>query len=683
MSHRQLAAEPRTEAAQLAGSVALVTLALLAVNMPEGLLGPADTLTRFGLWYGLGLAAAAVVAVVGRFRGWRWCELLPPVMLAVSIGVFVPALPTDPVLAGLVVGWLLYRLLRVLLPPRTALSRPQLHEDPLSRWLERHGRAVRHLASMAVLLTVLAAGYGVGDRLPAFVVCLVVHGLTFAWSARLGWLALRTGARWPLLSLALVAAAVASAGLPAASLALLACAQLPVLAVTVSHTPAAAEILGHFLSAPALLVAVSFIALIGIGTLLLSFPVAAAGGEAIRPVDALFTSTSAACVTGLVVLDTGTAFSTFGQVVILLLIQAGGLSIMVLSTFAALLLGQRLGIRGELTLGEVLDQESSRSALRLVRFVVLSTFAIEAVGAAGLATADAAAGTSPLESVWWGVFHAVSAFCNAGFALQSQSLAGWVGAPWVLLLVAGLIIAGGLGFPVLLSVWSLIRRQRSRPGDLQTRIVLLSTAILLAGGTVWILLAEAGRALDGLGPVDMLVNAFFQSATLRTAGFNSVDLNAMAPVTVLMMLVLMFVGASPGGTGGGIKTTTTVVLLGAVPAILRRRQQVVLGRRTVSLETVFRSAAITVIAVLTVLIGSAALLATQAAPFDQVLFEAVSAFGTVGLSLGVTPHLDTFGRIVVVLLMFAGRIGPLTLALLLGRGLRSRVQYPETRIMVG
>lgn len=683
MSRAATAAEPRTEAAHLAGAIALVELALIAINMPNGVLGPANTLTDFGLAYGAGIAAATVFAVISRFRGWFWSELLTPLVLAVSIGVFLPALPTDPVLAGLVVGWLLYRLLRVLLPPRTALAHLRRDDDAVSRWLERHGAAIRHLAAVAVLLTVLAAGYGVGDRLPAFIVCLVLHGLTLAWSARLGWLALRAGARWPLLSAALVLAAVTTAAVPSLSLALLACAHLPTLAVVISRTPAAADVLGHFLSAPAVLVAVSFVVLIAVGTLLLSFPVAAADGQAINPVDALFTATSAACVTGLVVLDTGTAFSGFGQAVILLLIQAGGLSIMVLSTFAALLLGQRLGIRGELALGEVLDQESSRSALRLVQFVVVSTIAVEAIGAVGLAVADSRAGAAPLAASWWGAFHSVSAFCNAGFALQADSVVGWATTPWVLLLVAGLITCGGLGFPVLLSLSSVLLRRRRRPGDLQTRIVLLSSAVLIVGGTLWFVLAETPRALEGLGPVDLVSNALFQSVTLRTAGFNSVDLSAMAPVSVLVMMVFMFIGASPGGTGGGIKTTTAVVLLGAVPAIMRRRQQVVIGHRTVSLETVFRSAAITVIAVLTVLIGAAALLASQALPFESILFEAVSAFGTVGLSLGVTPQLDAFGRVVVVGLMFAGRIGPLTLALLLGRGSRSRVQYPESRIMVG
>ncbi len=685
MRPRRAPANSLTEVAQLAGSVALAELGLVAVDSPGGLLGPSNTLTPGGLAIGMALAVAAAAVAVARARGQAGAGFVVPLLYAMSIGVFLPAVPADPVLAGLVVGWLLYRLLRELIPARPVrLTVPVAELDERrDLWLARHGAAVRHLSSMAVFLTVLAAGYGVGDRLPAFVVCLSIHGLALAWSLRLLGAAWRAGARWPAVTAALVAAAVATAFQPPLCLALLACAQLPVLVAAVRRAPVTEELVGFFLELPAALVAASFLLLIALGTLLLSFPAAASSGQPLRPVDALFTATSAACVTGLVVVDTGTVLSTFGQMVVLLLIQAGGLSIMVLSTFAAMLLGQRLGIRGELALGEVLDQDSSRSALRLVRFVVVATAGIETLGAAALAAGRVADGTAPAASLWWGLFHSVSAFCNAGFALQADSLAAAVQRPWILLVVATLITAGGLGFPVLLAVWSRATRRGLRPFDLHSRIVLWSSMTLVAAGAVWFGVVEAGRALAGLAPQDLAVNALFQSITLRTAGFNSVDLAAMSPATLMVMMVLMFVGASPGGTGGGIKTTTAAVLLGAVPAILRRRQRVVLGRRTVSLETVFRSAAIAVIAVMVVVAGSVALLASQPLPFEVVLFEAVSAFGTVGLSLGATPQLDSLGRVVVVLLMFGGRIGPLTLALLLARGRPSKVRYPETRIMVG
>lgn len=674
----------RADAARVVGIAAVAVIGLFTVHMPDGYLGSADQSTPVSHALTILFATTAVIGAIAHIRGWRWAFLVEPLLACVTIGTFIPALTTDPVMAGFVVAWGLHHLARrMVLPPRTSAPSISPPEDPVERWMALNTIATRHLIGVSLLATTVVAGYGIGSRLQAFLTCLALDALVFAMAARFLRLliAQRDGAA--ILILVSVAAAVLLAARPGASLALLGVAQLVLLSALLVRTPLVAELVEVFLARPAILVLVSFLILIGGGTLLLSFPAAAADGHPIGAVTALFTATSAACVTGLIVVDTGSAFSTFGQVVILVLIQAGGLSIMVLSTFAALLLGQRLGLRGETALGEMLDQQTTVQAYRLVRFIVASTLAIEALGAAALGWSARLSGLEFGRSVWWGVFHSISAFCNAGFALQADSLVSHVSDPIALLVVALLITLGGLGFPVLLALVQRVAGRPVRHAGLQVRLVLWSSLALTGIGTLWYLAAEAHRTLEGLGAVDRVVNALFQSVTLRTAGFNSVDFATMSAGTILLMMVLMFIGASPGGTGGGIKTTTAVVLLAAVPSILRREQRVVLGGRTLPLETVFRSAAIAVVAMLFLLGGLLVLTTSQPLPFDHLMFEAISAFGTVGLSLGATPALDTLGRLVIVILMLVGRVGPLTLALVLGRGRPNRVQYPETRIMVG
>lgn len=288
-----------------------------------------------------------------------------------------------------------------------------------------------------------------------------------------------------------------------------------------------------------------------------------------------------------------------------------------------------------------------------------------------------------MTAIWRGTFHSVSAFCNAGFALYSDSMMGFQDRPLVLLVMAVLITLGGLGFAVLAFAW--LRFRSSAPTGLATqiRIVLLASAALTTIGFAGVAVTEWHRSLAGFDTADKLANAFFQSVTCRTAGFNSLPIDSLHPVTLLLFITLMFIGASPGGTGGGIKTTTLVVLLSVIPAIASGRHKVVLLRRTIGLETVYRSAAIVVVAVLVTLFGSAALLALQDQPFVSIVFETVSAFGTVGLSIGATSALEFTGKLVVIVVMLIGRIGPLSLALLLNRDRQTAVGYPEARIMVG
>ena len=494
---------------------------------------------------------------------------------------------------------------------------------------------------------------------------------------------MRRGDRLPWLAVVLAAAALPAVVRPELSLSLLAASLAVDLALLVSHTPLFAELLDHFLDRPALLVLVSFLVLIAVGTMLLSFPAASATGHGIHAVDALFTATSATCVTGLIVLDTPHDLSLFGQLVVLVLIQVGGLNIMVLSTFAAILMGRGLGLRGERAIGELLDLQEVRSAYRLIVLIVVTTIAVEAVGAVVLTAAFETRGASWLEAAWKGVFHAVSAFCNAGFALQSDSLIGFQSDPLVLLTIATLITLGGLGFAVLAFAWLRVAGTRRIGLAVQVRVVLVASAVLVAVGWAGIAGLEWGRSLAGMAAGDRALNALFQSVTCRTAGFNSIDLGALHPATVLLMMLLMFVGASPGGTGGGIKTTTLVVLLSAIPAAARGRPEVVLFRRRIAVATVYRSAVIAVVAASVVSVAAMMLLASQSGSLATILFEAVSAFGTVGLSLGATALLDGFGKVVVIVTMLAGRVGPLALALLLGRVGSSRLGYPEASLMVG
>ena len=307
------------------------------------------------------------------------------------------------------------------------------------------------------------------------------------------------------------------------------------------------------------------------------------------------------------------------------------------------------------------------------------------MGAAGLATAFFADGLPWGEALWRGVFHAISAFCNAGFALQSDSLVGFQDAPLPTVLVAGLIILGGLGFSVMAALGARMLRRERRPMSTQVRVVLVMSAVLLGLGTVLVAAFEWNGALAGLPVVDKLANAFFQSVTLRTAGFNTVDLAALAPVTVAVMMLFMFIGASPGSTGGGIKTTTFAVLLAAIRSTARSLEPPRLFDREVPNDIVYRCLAILVISGAVVATGLLLLLVFEPQGFLELAFETVSAFGTVGLSLGATPKLGPMGKLIIIGVMFLGRIGPLTLAVLLGAGgsRSAAFRYPQTRLMVG
>ncbi len=437
----------------------------------------------------------------------------------------------------------------------------------------------------------------------------------------------------------------------------------------------------HLTERPAQLLVGSFAVAILLGALLLSLPAATVDGRGLTPVDALFTGTSATCVTGLIVKDTGTDLTLFGQLVILALIQAGGLGIMTISTFIALVLGRSIGLREEFAFKQAIGEQRTGRARRLVVFIVLSTACIEAAGAAFLAPGFHGAGYDWPRSVYLAVFHSISAFCNAGFSLFSDSLCGFVDRPGVVLVVSALIILGGLGFGVLYSLVRGISRRR-RPG-LHVQIVLATSVVLLLGGGLLIYLFESGHALAGVGRSHTLLNAWFQSVTARTAGFNTVPISGLREGTLVLLMLLMFIGGAPGSTAGGIKLTTFAVLVLAIRSVVVGRESVVVGGRRITPRTVIHAAVLSFLAAGVIATIGLVLMFSQDKPALPLLFEAVSAFGTVGLSMGVTQDLTSLGKLCIVLLMFVGRVGPLTLLVMMRPRQASVVDYPEAEVAIG
>ncbi len=450
------------------------------------------------------------------------------------------------------------------------------------------------------------------------------------------------------------------------------------------------RLVGRLWRHPAPLLAGSFAGAILAGAALLALPIASESKQSIGAVNALFTSTSAVCVTGLTVLDTGTQFTLFGQVVILVLIQLGGLGIMTFSAAMFLMAGRAISASQGVALQSMLDQESAREARSLVRFIALSTLAVEAAGAAALFFCFAGRGGYSVQALYSSVFHSVSAFCNAGFSLHGTSFEGYRGHLGLNLTITTLIIVGGLGFPVLRNLLAVGRRQRLGEGrssrlHTQTKVVLATSAILIVGGALAFYLLGLPSASGPLRPGERALASYFQSVTARTAGFNTVDIAAVRTPVLVVLMFLMFVGASPGSTGGGIKTTTAAILFQAMRSAFRHRPEVELFGRTVPRSTIRRSIALVTLSMLLLLAAAVALTCAEPnQPFERLLFEQVSAFGTVGLSTGITAALSAGGKLIILALMFAGRIGPLTLMFsLLGEGRPARYRYPDTHVMVG
>lgn len=434
-------------------------------------------------------------------------------------------------------------------------------------------------------------------------------------------------------------------------------------------------------------IAMGFLGLILLGSLLLTLPVASATGVRIPWFDTLFTSTSAVCVTGLVVRDTGTEYSTFGHVVLLLLIQMGGLGFMTFATLVFRLMGHSLSMRERMIMGESLSEDDMSDVVGMVHWVVRSAFTVELAGAA-LFSIRLIPMYGPAKGAFFALFHSVSAFCNAGFDLfgGGRSLTGFTGDILINLTAVTLVVIGGLGFGVLRD---LLSRRGFRRLRLHTKLVLVTYGALLLGGMLTVLALEWSNPAT-LGPLcfkDKLLASLFQSMTLRTAGFNTIDQAGLRDCTKLIGGALMLVGAAPASTGGGIKVTTLAILFLTVRMVSHGQSELTVFERRIDRGLIQRTVAITCIAVAVAFVDVCALSIMQPeAAFLDLYYECVSAVGTVGISAIGSANLRPLARVLIMITMYIGRIGPLTMALLfLRRQNHSRelVRYPEDRVMIG
>ncbi|HDQ98704.1 MAG TPA: hypothetical protein ENN51_00240 [candidate division WOR-3 bacterium] len=579
---------------------------------------------------------------------------------------------------------LVLRRLRVI---RTAAEPP--------RWARRFHTLTTALVGVALLLVVLRSGYGLITA-PLLIAAIVgfqflVLGV-FVFDVALGFATAvsrldHLRKRWYDLALIVPITFAVAAGGTGITFVILR--QFLVLIQGFTRSRYFAGFIERMRLQPVRLLALSFLGLIVVGTLLLTFPAATRDGSVTGLITALFTATSAACVTGLVVVGTPHHWSTFGQLVIMGLFQLGGLGIMTFSAGMGVMLGRRLGLGERRTVSDIIGESRDTDIARILRYVVTVVFTVELIGAVLLFIRFLPAHPRWTDALWHAAFHSVSAFCNAGFSLYPDSLVRFqtdlpTGAVFMML-----ILLGGLGFAV---VGELFNRNTIRHGPLHSlrrlsvhaRLVLATSAALVLAGTVAFFFAEYDRSLSALTTGPRLLAALFQSVSVRTAGFNTVTLGALHPVTLFLWAALMFVGASPGGTGGGIKTTTLAILVLSVRNRILGREDVTLGRRAIPGGVVYRAAAIAAVAAGIVVIAFALLLITERAPFERLLFETFSAFGTVGLTTGLTAELSVPGRLILVALMYVGRVGPLTLALAMRpRSSRVAIGYPAARVMAG
>ncbi|WP_315771390.1 TrkH family potassium uptake protein [Rhodococcoides kroppenstedtii] len=445
------------------------------------------------------------------------------------------------------------------------------------------------------------------------------------------------------------------------------------------------RISGRATLTPVRVVALGFAAAIAVGTGLLMLPAATQPGHTTDVVDALFTATSAMCLTGLIVVDTPVQWSGFGQGVILGLIQAGGLGIMTMASLVGLLLANRIGLRARLNAAAEVRASGLGDVRSVVLGVVRVSLVIEAVTAACLTLRFAVGyGEPPTRALWLGVFHSVSAFNNAGFALFSDNIIGFAADPWICVPLMAAVILGGIGFPVLFEIGRRVRRTTSGRWSLHTKLTLTVSAALLLIGPVLVLVLEWGYTLRDHGVAAKVLVAAFQGIMPRTAGFNSVDYARMDPATLLVTDVLMFIGGGSGGTAGGIKVTTFALLLFAIVAEVRGDRAVVIFDRSIDPRVQRQALTVGLVGVALVMVPTIVLLAGTDFDLDVLLFEVTSAFATVGLSTGITAQLPTWGQLVLVILMYLGRIGSITLVSALAARQRDRrYGLPEERPFIG
>ncbi len=438
-------------------------------------------------------------------------------------------------------------------------------------------------------------------------------------------------------------------------------------------------------------ICLGFLALIVVGTFLLLLPLSTATGQWNDPLVALFTATSAVCVTGHVVVDTGTYFSRWGQGIILALIQVGGLGYMMSTTFLLLLLGRKFGLRDKIALQQSLDRRKMQGSAQLVQSIIATIILFELTGLFIMLWVFVPDyGWS--QGLWFSLFHSVSAWNNAGFSLFPNSLTGFQSSWLMHLVVPALVILGGIGYETLFEayLWGrnrILGKAERTIFSLNFRVVVSTTLILLSLGTVAFFLTEI-RNPETLGSLDLkeqFLAAWFQSMTTRTAGFNSIDLGKMSTAGLFLTIALMFVGASPGGTGGGMKTTTLRILASATRSILQGREDVCMYERAIPISMILKAIGVFLGSITTVVIITTLIAFTDPdIGFIQILFEVVSAFATVGLSTGITTSLSAIAKLMLVLTMYMGRVGILLLmTVILGDPKPRKIHYPEESLLVG
>jgi trk system potassium uptake protein TrkH len=435
------------------------------------------------------------------------------------------------------------------------------------------------------------------------------------------------------------------------------------------------------------IIIVSFLAAILVGTLLLMLPVSSKDMAWTSPIEALFTATSAVCVTGLVVLDTATHWSFFGKCILLCLIQIGGMGIVTMAVFITMISGRKIGLMQRSTLKDAISAPHVGGIIRLTRFILKTTVCIEAIGALCLAPSFCKE-FGIFRGIGYSIFHSVSAFCNAGFDLMGvkssfSSLTSYAGQPWINIVIMLLIIMGGIGFLTWEDV--LVNKWHFRKYRMQTKVILVVSASLIVFPAIYFYFLEfsSGRWAN-LTAGERFFGALFQSVTMRTAGFNTLDLAAFHEPAQMIMIFLMLIGGSPGSTAGGMKTTTLAVLIASSIAVFTRREDATFFGRRIPEETVKYASTILTLYLALFLIGSICISSLENLPMMTCMFEAGSAIGTVGLSLGVTPTLGTASRLILIALMFFGRVGGLTLVFAAVSGTRKKLsRLPQENITVG
>jgi trk system potassium uptake protein len=438
-------------------------------------------------------------------------------------------------------------------------------------------------------------------------------------------------------------------------------------------------------------ICLGFVAVILAGAALLMMPFATHSGQWNSPIVALFTATSAVCVTGHIVVDTATHFSGVGQLIIILLVQVGGLGYMTVTTFLLLLLGRRFGLKDKIAIQQSLDRRSLHGSAQVLKSIVATTLFFELTGAFLLLLVFLPE-VGWQKGVWFALFHSVSAWNNAGFALFSDNLVGYQSSLLLNMVITGLIICGGIGYEVILEFYlrwreRMLRRKMKTARSLNFRVAVSTTLCLLIVGTIaiWLIEIRNSATLGALTLPQQLLAAWFQAVTSRTAGFNTIDISKMTTAGLFVTIALMLIGGSPGGTAGGIKTTTARILASCTYAVLQGKESVVLYRRQVPNSLLLKAIGVTFGSLITVICATIMIsLAEPKLDFIRILFEVVSAFGTVGLSTGITADLTDVSKLVLIATMYIGRVGILLLiAAILGNPKSTALRYPEESLLVG